>query len=294
MDSKCALNKAPNENGSCLTDDHIELIEKYIGKPLEPDKMIQKLNCTDEICMINKINMPVNVAQRIEREAFKAPAESLKGNYWMNNTEIDTCLSQMRIQYPGFAHTFIHMSDMKSFDPVNKSSYPYEVKGLDQIDLAACIKSGIEGKPPCPGLSTYNNVPLKYIGTVFNTDTSKGSGQHWFSVLISFDYKDILDPSKPIIIVEVFNSSGTDITNGTFQKFWTDKCLEISKKTGYRCEKRLVSTIQHQRDDTGNCGSYSLFYIFCRLNNVGIHEFNKKKVIDENMERFRSKCFRLA
>ena len=96
------------------------------------------------------------------------------------------------------------------------------------------------------------------------------------------------------ILIEVFNSAGTDINSKAFQQFWQTKKLEIAQITGCRCEYKLVSTIQHQNDDTGNCGSYSLFYIYSRLKNAKPEEFNipGKKITDAVMQKFRSVCFR--
>jgi hypothetical protein len=301
--TECALNKSANQDGSCLDASHVQMISTYTkGNNLSEIKA--ETQCTDDECILSKVNMPVAVEERIKREALKTKADSLDGNYWMNNTEIDTCMSQMRKQYPGFAHTFIHMSDMKSFPPSNVHSFDYTVKPLTEINLAECIYKGVCKQPPHikgssdkqpihSGLSTEGNVPLKSIGSIFNTDRSTGSGQHWFAVYISTDTKDPQNPSQPLILIEVFNSSGMDIDSKDFQKFWEEQRLQIAQKTGCRCEYRLVSTIPHQRDDTGNCGSYSLFYIYSRLNRARPEEFNVpgKKLLDETMQKFRSVMF---
>lgn len=290
--TECALNKSANQDGSCLDASHVQMISTYTkGNNLSEIKA--ETQCTDDECILTKVNMPVAVEERIKREALKTKADSLDGNYWMNNTEIDTCMSQMRKQYPGFAHTFIHMSDMKSFSPSNINSFDYMVKPLKEINLAECLKCAINKQPSCPELSTEGNVPLKSIGSIFNTDRSTGSGQHWFAVYISTDTKDPQNPSQPLILIEVFNSSGMDINSKDFQKFWEEQRLQIAQKTGCRCEYRLVSTIPHQRDDTGNCGSYSLFYIYSRLNRARPEEFNVpgKKLLDETMQKFRSVMF---
>lgn len=288
--SKCALGKTP-ENGSCLTEDHIQLINENTNQSVDSVKTLKKnLECKDDKCVMEKIELPEILKKRICREAFKAPADSLDGNYWMNNTEIDTCLSQMRIQFPGFAHTFIHMSDMVAIPPSDIKTYSYKVSAFKDVDLAKCIYQTINGNT-CPQFSTYKDVPLTSIGTVFNTDSSDKSGQHWFAVYISLYETDIEDPSKNMITIEIFNSSGLDIRSDTFQNFWEDARVKISKATGLRCDKKLVSNIQHQRDDTGNCGSYSLFYIISRLNGVPAQSFNEAKVLDKKMEEFRKICF---
>lgn len=291
--SKCALNKSPNQDGSCLDNKHVAILTQHTtANTLKELK--NELKCNDDECILEKINIPTVVEEQIKREAFKAVAESLDGNYWMNNTEIDTVLSQMRKDFPGFAHTFIHMSDVKTFPPSNLKSFNYNVPALTEINLGECLKKAINRQPPCTTLPTYNDVPLKSIGIVFNTDSSAGSGQHWFAVYISIDHKDPTIPGNPLILIEVFNSAGTDINSKAFQQFWQTQKLEITQITKCRCEYKLVSTIQHQNDDTGNCGSYSLFYIYSRLKQAKPEEFNipGKKITDAVMQKFRSVCFR--
>lgn len=291
--SECALNKSPNQYGSCLDAQQVQEIAKYAKGNTLPEIQAET-KCTTDVCLLTQVDLPVALEGKIRREALKTNAASLDGNYWINNTEIDTCMSQMRKQYPGFAHTFIHMSDMKTFPPSNLHSFDYTVKQLTDINLGQCLKGAINKQPPCAELSTERNVPLKSIGVVFNTDTSRGSGQHWFAVYISTDTKDPRGSGKPLILVEVFNSSGLDIDSKTFQQFWANKVIEIASTTGCPCEYRLVSTVPHQRDDTGNCGSYSLFYIYSRLNGVRPEEFNVAggRLKDENMQRFRSVLFK--
>ncbi len=293
--TECALNRAPNAQGSCLDSAHIQTIAQH-AKGNSIAEIRKETQCTSDECILTKIELPVEVRDRITREALKTKAGSLHGNYWINNTEIDTCLSQMRKQYPGFAHTFIHMSDMKTFPPSNLHSYNYQVHPLTDINLPECLKGALTKQPPCPQLSTVDNSPLKSIGIVFNTDRSTGSGQHWFAVYISIDAKDPLSPNKAMITIEVFNSSGLDIDSKPFQKYWAEQCIEIARFTGHTCKYKLVSTVAHQRDDTGNCGSYSLFYIYSRLKGAHPEEFNRpnKKITDETMQKFRSVLFTKA
>lgn len=291
--TQCALNKNPNQYGSCLDTSHVQAIAAYTkGNSISEIKA--ETQCTTDACILSKVNLPVPIKGKIEREALKTKAESLDGNYWINNTEIDTCISQMRKQYPGFAHTFIHMSDMKSFPPSNLKTFDYTVKQLTDINLPNCLRRSINREPPCAELSTEGNVPLKSVGIVFNTDSSAGSGQHWFAVYISTDMKDPNCPTKPLILIEVFNSSGLDINSQAFQSFWAKQVIDIATETKCTCEYRLVSTVPHQRDDTGNCGSYSLFYIYSRLRGVRPEEFNVAggRLSDENMQKFRSVLFK--
>lgn len=298
--TNCALNKNPNAEGSCLTKEHVSLITKYSeGSTLAEVK--KETSCSDDNCVLEKVNVPEEKKEKIKREAFKAPTSSYDSNYWLNNTEIDTVMSQLRLQYPGFAHGFIHMIDLKAFSPSNIRSFDYPVFSVNETDFASEIRSGliktgkINGEPEQSKLSTYKNAPLTSYGIVCNTDSSSGSGQHWFAIYISTDQKDPSDTSKPWIRIECFNSAGGGSSNKVFNNFWTTQALEISKTTGFKCTYDVITNIQHQSESTGNCGSYSLFYIYSRLNGIHPSEFDNpnKPIKDYAMQKFRKVCFDL-
>jgi hypothetical protein len=60
-----------------------------------------------------------------------------------------------------------------------------------------------------------------------------------------------------------------------------------------KCNFVKVTDIQHQREDTANCGSYALFYIWKRLNGIPYTYFAENKIKDEHMEEFRKFLYRL-
>lgn len=300
--SECALNAPPNADGSCLTSEHVSMISKYTDANTLTE-LKQETNCDDDICILEKTNAPEPVKELIKREALKAPTASFDHNHWLNNTEIDTVMSQLRTQFPGFAHGFIHMIDLKAFKPANIKSYNYPVFDAQETDFAnelkyAMIQRGIISGSTgsfTPRLSTHNNEPLHSYGIVCNTDSSSGSGQHWFSIFISTDQKNPEDTSKPMIVIELFNSAGGGSDNSAFNNFWNKKAIEIAQATGLRCVFKIITDIAHQKSTTGNCGSYSLFYIYARLKDATPQEFNNsnKKITDYAMQKFRTVCFQL-
>ena len=78
--------------------------------------------------------------------------------------------------------------------------------------------------------------------------------------------------------IEYFNSAGTKISDN-LNKFFIDLSIKISQGTSKKCIFITVTKIQHQSNKTGNCGVYSLFYIYSRLNHVPYQDFNEKKFI---------------
>lgn len=303
--SECALGTKPNAEGSCLSKDHLVLITHYTGLPTLK-KVKEVTDCKDDACVVQKANIPEEKKEQIKREAFKAPVESNDHSYWLNNTQIDTIMSQLRLRFPGFAHGFIHMIDLEAFKPTNVNSFDYPVIPAPETNFPKEIKAGLvkqgviggslEGQAGDTSLSTHNDAPLKSYGIVCNTDSSKGSGQHWFALYISTDQKDPEDTSKKMITIELFNSAGGGTVNEDFNAFWNQQALAIAKETGLRCVfNDKVTTIQHQSNETGNCGAYSLFYIYCRLQGVSPEEFNnpQKPVSDYSMQKFRGELFKV-
>ncbi len=294
----CALDAKPNAKGSCLTSEHINLLSDYA---IDIRAVIDK--CDDDECVITSVEAPSDVKGKVRREALKVPVQKISHNYWLNNTEIDNVMSQFRIRYKGFAHGFIHMCDLQAFEPSNLNAFDYPVFSVHDTDFAEEFRHSMTAlkkidRPNAsfmPKLSTHGDSPLTSYGIVCNTDSSKGSGQHWFSVFISTDQVDPDDSSKPWIRIELFNSAGGGCSYKAFNEFWQRTAIAIANATGLRCTFDTITTIQHQSSDTGNCGSYSLFYIYARLNHCMPGEFDnpKKPITDQSMLKFRSICFKV-
>lgn len=301
----CALTTNSSNTTTCFIPIHVDTITNFTkGNTLEEVK--KETNCEGDNadqCILEKASLPAEVKQKIEREAFKAPVDSFDHNYWLNNTQIDTVMSQLRLQNVGFTHSFIHMIDLKGFNPTNYKSFDYPVHELKKINFAAEFAKALSERGIIkekvniaePQLIAYDNSPLHSFGVVCNTDSSNGSGQHWFAIFISTDQKDPDDTSKPWIRIEIFNSAGGGSVDEDFNTFWEKQASAISQATGLKCTFDTITQFAHQRSDTGNCGSYSLFYIYSRLNGILPHEFDNpnKPIKDYAMQKFRKVCFRI-
>ena len=297
-DNICALNK--NQN-TCLPDNSIKVIgSHFIDKVdnLSKEEIIDKLSENDnkcksekdlkkkELCILESIkndNNNDNLKKNINKHIinyFKPISKKLDKNYWINNTEIDNIQHQLLLNFPNYYYTCIHMIDLKMFKPqsINLFNEGKYIKSITDIDFPNELINK----------TTLNyNGELKYFGMVCNTDSSSGSGIHWFSIFIDFT----LNP----IQIEYFNSSGYDIKNNydgkEFKKFFLNLADDISIK--YKpCKFVKVTDIEHQRSDTANCGSYSLYYIWKRLNRTSSDYFANNQIIDEDMESFRKFLWR--
>jgi len=293
MTSLCALNK---NTETCISKPVLKsLAKQYIPESINSsnkiiiEKLSQNSECgkldtlqQKEICILknikkdNKDSELPDMIDKIMLNSFKPITKRLDSKYWINNSEIDNIQHQLQSLFPNYYYTNIHMIDLVMFDPTTKDLMPNIIKPITEINFVDEINK-------VNNYLTYNKE-LKYYGMVINTDKSTGRGLHWFSIYIDF--------TKSPITIEYFNSSGYDIENKNFKKFFLDLADTISFHCK-QCKFIKVTDIEHQRSDTANCGSYSLFYIWKRLNNTKLEYFTNNKITDEEMTEFRSFLFRL-
>lgn len=265
-ESICSLGR----EGQCVP-------SKEINEEVESlENKAESLNCSGDInektlCVMKKLNK-----ENLIVKYFKLPTKSFSHSHWLNNTEIDTVQYQFMTNYKGYYYSDIHMIDFGMFPPSNKDHIDYNPIPIKDINFV----NELEGT----GVLTSNG-PLKNYGMVVNTDVSSGCGIHWFSIFIDFT-------STPITI-EYFNSSGYDIKNKEFKKFFINLADTITLKKK-ECQFVKVSDIQHQNSSTSNCGVYALYYIWKRLGGESIEFFKKNKINDDHIVLFRKYFFKLS
>lgn len=282
----CSLNDNKN---TCLPENIIYALNdnKEINKKpnIIINKLANKCNCDSEnnisnkeLCIIKKINNIDNNTKDCILYRYFKPEGDYDGNAWLNNTHIDIIQEQLYKKYSGYYYGFIHMIDNVMISPNNMKCINHPVKSITELDFTKIIN--------------YGNDDLKWYGVVYNTDPSNKGGQHWFSILLNFSTKGTdLDP----YMIEYFNSSGLDIQNIEFRKFLHNLAFKISYETNKKMIFKKITNIQHQSIFSGNCGIYSLYYIWSRLEGVPIETFNnpKKIITDKMMEHFRKVMFRM-
>lgn len=294
--SLCILN---SKGESCLPKKVIKDLEKKILPNNETnlptniiiDKLANKLKCNSsdsnsskELCIIEIIKEKNNdsklksVMNKALLTYFKPVTKSFDGNYWLNNTEIDSIQYQFQTLFKGYYYSNIHMIDLVMFNPNNQHLMQngHKIKSIKEINFIDELK-GENSK------LNYNGE-LKNYGMVVNTDSSNGGGVHWFSIFIDFQ-------ATPITI-EYFNSSGYDIKNINFKKYLMNLADEITREVR-KCVFLQITDIQHQKNSTANCGSYALLFLYKRLKKTPYEYFAKNKITDEQTEAFRKFLFRL-
>ena len=132
-----------------------------------------------------------------------------------------------------------------------------------------------------------NKFPLdvlykyKYLAVVFNLDETHESGSHWVTVF----FENSLVNNKHTLYIEYFDSTGNKPIKN-IKKFMHNTKLKNTKNKKY-----LVNTVKHQKGNS-ECGVFALFYIQQRLNGASFQDFQKERLSDELMNKYRRDFFR--
>jgi hypothetical protein len=185
----------------------------------------------------------------LERNTWRP--EGPEGKFeWLATGHIDEVVKQYEEKYPDFK--FLGAVPM-DFDDLPEL-------GIKNLDLKKLIN---EGKTK--------------IGIVFNTDTSRGKGQHWISAYADFkDGKIYFSDSygkPPELRVKIFMQR--------IAKFMRDQGM-----------KPIIdyNRIQHQTGSS-ECGMFSINFILRLLRGDGFEELTSKRMSDEVVNKCRNFYF---
>lgn len=282
--SICSLDRGYNK--ICLPNDLLVNIKNKLNikdETVESNEIInlisKKLNYSGtgnkEIFIINNLGDNIIDKNKIKNKYFKVYINSFSSTHWLNNIHIDESQKILSKLFKNYYYSYIHMIDFVMIRPDNNSDNIYPIYN---IDFSNEIK----------------NNRMEYYGVIFNTDISTGGGKHWFSVFMDFSLSNY-----DYYRIEYFNSSGNNINNTKFNEFFENLALSIHFETKIKCIFTKVSNIQHQSVElkhynSGNCGMYSLYYIYSRLLGIKSEYFDDPKniITDDEMTKFREYLFR--
>lgn len=266
--TECAFNLRKSDN-VCSNKDGIEIMKqvlnnmnKHIENKSDEDivKILDKeLECDEvESCIYNNSEF-VKIAgekkvDEIKNKIFK-PEGPWNNKKWLSNLNIDNVFDQWKDIYPGVVNIPFQMRDFEKQKTL-----------LSTIDLAKEYKKG-----------------MKSFVVVLNTDFTSGGGEHWFCIFGDFN-------ANPITL-EYFNSSG----NVPMEELhdWLHKTKAyLEKKLSKKVKIIIVSRNELQKSNS-ECGPFSIFYVYSRLNDVPYSYFSKAgSVSDEQMYEFRKYLYR--
>lgn len=271
----CSLSFDKSENiiskKLCLTSKDLSLINANEGSDLN-NTNIEKLESmySNPYALLKEIDSEISKSIKFNNLKPSAPVDRYS---WLNNLQVDQIQDHFAKLFKGYTYSYIHMSDLIMFKHDRSKFVKNEIKPIKKMDFEKLVKSG----------------KTKYYGVVFNTDTSKSSGQHWFSIFIDFTKPGTCEDP---ITIEYFNSAGTKILEN-LKEFFIKLAIDLTTRIGKLCTFVQVSNIPHQADDTGNCGVFSLFYIYSRLSGIDYKEFGDPyfKIDDDIMTQVREIFF---
>lgn len=255
---------------TCISDQTITEIADAVGVTATTsteklNKSMEKLNCDDAKCVLES-NIVVN---KIGSDRAKA---TLKRNFKINgpidvsllsNINIDDILDQIQTKFKQFYHYNFNMLDFKANGDT-----------LATVDV-------------------YNDIYKKGFttaGCVINSDLYSGRGKHWMALFI--------DLRNNPWTVEFYNSSG-NLPQKQFDEWLNESVHKLTygniSSDGQLAQKqnvkKVIATRIRQQQSRTECGVFSLFYIWSRLNGVPYSFFTNNSVHDKLMFEFRQHLF---
>jgi hypothetical protein len=118
---------------------------------------------------------------------------------------------------------------------------------------------------------------------VFNTDDSKGPGQHWNAMYVDLDGLNLY--SQPgIYFFDSFASKPMKQVKELIEKI---------KKQGSEVNKDFVVTVNDKRlqKNTFSCGFYSMHFLENMINEIPFKQYIHSELNDKKMIEYREQCF---
>ena len=186
------------------------------------------------------------------------------------------------------AHEWLNTYDilnvMKQYEDSNKS---FKFIGVFPIDFASKTSSGsCVVQEMCKlDLKSLWKQKVKKVGIVFNTDDSKGEGEHWISVYIG------LNPKSKNFGVFFYDSVAMSPPHEVvkFMKNVFQELKDLHTKHGDKVQQK-VNKIRKQWKNF-SCGLYSMLFIISMLKS----SFDDVCVVmgnDDDVEKFRDILYR--
>lgn len=273
--TECSLTSI--NGATCMSVDTVQKIGKIIHiHDSDPTAIVAaaktKLQCETERCVLT--NLMSELGEIVVRREINVNLKVVGPTdaKLLSNVNIDNVMKQWGGVYKDF---FPY-----NFNMLNYASYSYSHGYVyEKPDTLATIHFG--------DLYAKN---YRCAGCIINSDVYQRDGKHWMALFVDLRNVNIT------LTVEFFNSSG----NNPAPEFlgWMEKTkLQIERifaeeKSGQlsKVETVKVSSIRHQQSKS-ECGLYSLFYIWARLNGVSYKYFAQNPIHDSLMFEFRAHIF---
>lgn len=233
---------------------------------------LKEYDCNTALCLLNKkyLQTEDDNILKIIADKYKPPQpvswsrcnakNKHKCHYtWLTNIDIHNVLSQYDKKIKNYKFLGIFMID---FIQVPRNLLGEHINLLDI------------------NFYNYQKIGINHLGSVFNTDTSKGRGIHWVGMFIFWDMKSMRAE------INYFDSAGSQhqIPNTILVLMKTLK--SNNKQFDITCH---INKMDHQ-SSTSECGVYSIFFnIFSLYNKYS--DLNQSRIDDNTIHMFRDILF---
>lgn len=259
--TECSL--VANGVGSCLPEPIQREVVTAVGAS-SMEEARQKTGCDSEKCVITAAAPMIghSLAKQLIMNNYKI--EGPTDSTLLSNVNIDSILLQWKTGC--FKDFFPYNFNMRNYTKYNyKKGYVEEGPDtLSTINVGDLYREG-----------------YRTAACVINADRYQGGGTHWMAL-----FADMRDPKNTT--VEFYNSGGGCAEPEWLN--WLTKARTELQDVGLTVKIINCGKIVHQ-DSTTECGVYSLFYIWSRLNGTPAMTFQKQKVPDKLMFEFRQHLF---
>lgn len=238
----------------CMTDETADKVKETL-KVKSLDEAKEKLQCETERCILEKLKIAPHELK--SRYKLDGPVDTTL----LNNVNIDDTLQQWTIKYKDF---FAYNFNMKEYEHYSfrNGRVLHEPDTLATVNWTELYKKG-----------------YRTGACVINTDSYMGSGKHWMALFV--------DCRQTPFSVEFFNSSGNEPAAHWIR--WLEKTKKELSQFG---EVQLINVTKiRQQQSKTECGVYSLYYIWARLNGISWKYFCKIPVPDQIIVEFRQHLF---
>jgi hypothetical protein len=263
--SECAL--GVGTDGICIGKEILEYVAEAVGVPstTSPAEIVSQAKkvtgCKTEKCAITKLRTKIGpMANKALGTLYKIDGPT--DNSLLNNVHIDAIMQQWASQHKWFY--------AYNFNMLNYAQYSFRSgQILAEPDTLATVD-----------ITQLRARGYTCAGCVVNSDKYQGPGKHWMALFV--------DMRKGTGSIEFFNSSGNSPAPEWVN--WMVKTANALTSAGVESTTLKVTSIKHQQSRS-ECGLYSLFYIYARINDIPAKYFMNSHIADQLMFEFRQHLF---
>ena len=250
------------KNKFCINDKYVQSLIKAFG--LSPNEvndikdLMKKVGCDSPSCIITKPNS--NNMSRLLRVSIK-PEGDVEGNTWVDSSQIERVLNSWRIY----------------INPKTNKFYPMGYATIDFMTCSNSFNNRIRTLSLTQLIKKHNTA-----AAIINTDNCNGNGIHWFPIFI--------DLRNDVISLEYYNSVKKEMPKQICAYFESLKKNYIEK--GGKRKVRICTMLSddHQNQNS-ECGIYSLFYIYSRLEGISGEDLVSHALPDDKVHEIRKVIF---